>query len=101
MFCRVELQAPARAKSVVVPRAAVHDDSVFVVDREQRLQKKQVAVDFVQSALFVIKSGLSGGERVVVTDPSPAIIGMKVSPVVDEGLRQHLLALSRGKGATQ
>jgi len=101
MFCRVELQAPARAGSVVVPRAAMHDNSVFVVDQENRLQKKQVEVDFVQSEFVVIKSGLAGGETVVVSDPSPAIIGMKVSPVGDEGLKQHLLALSQGKRAKQ
>jgi RND family efflux transporter MFP subunit len=96
MFCRVELQAPARAGSVVVPRSAVHDSSVYVVDSENRLQKKQVIVDFRQSEFVVVKSGLSGGETVVVSDPSPAIIGMKVSPVADERLKQHLLALSQG-----
>jgi RND family efflux transporter MFP subunit len=101
MFCRVELQAPARAGSVVVPRAAMHGDSVFVVDQENRLKKKQVELDFVQSEFVVIKSGLAGGETVVVSDPSPAIIGMKVSPVGDEGLKQHLLALSQGKRAKQ
>jgi hypothetical protein len=92
----VELQAPARAGSVVVPRSAVHDSSVYVVDSENRLQKKQVIVDFRQSEFVVVKSGLSGGETVVVSDPSPAIIGMKVSPVADERLKQHLLALSQG-----
>jgi RND family efflux transporter MFP subunit len=97
MFCRVELQAPARAGSVVVPRSAIHDSSVFVVDSENRLQKKQVLVDFSQSEFVVIKSGLSGGETVVVSDPSPAIIGMKVSPVADDRLKQHLLALSQGE----
>lgn len=101
MFCRVELQAPARAGSVVVPRAAMHGDSVFIVDQENRLKKKQVEVDFVQSEFVVIKSGLAGGETVVVSDPSPAIIGMKVLPVGDEGLKQHLLALSQGKRAKQ
>lgn len=97
MFCRVELQGPARAGSVVVPRAAIHDGSVFVVDPKHRLQKKQVEEDFAQSEFVVIKSGLSGGEMVVVSDPSPAIVGMKVSPVPDDTLKQHLMALSQGK----
>ncbi len=99
MFCRVELQALARPGTVVVPRSALHDSSVFVVAQGHRLQKKQVEVDFALSEFVVIKSGLSGGEMVVVSDPSPAIIGMKVSPVVDEGLKQHLLAVSRVKRA--
>ncbi len=98
MFCRVELQAPARAASVVVPRAAIHDGGVFIVNREDRLQKKQVVVDFTQPEFVVVKSGLSGGETVVVSDPAPAIAGMKVLPVVDDSLEQRLIALSQGKG---
>jgi len=101
MFCQVELQGPARPGSVVVPRSAIYDSSVFIVDREHRLQKKQVGVDFAQSEFVVVKSGLSGGEIVVVSDPYPAIIGMKVSPVADDILKQHLLALSQGKRAKQ
>lgn len=97
MFCRVELHAPVRAGSVVVPRSAIHDNHVFIIDREQRLQQKQVVVDFTQADFVVIQSGLSGGEMVVVSDPSPAIIGMKVSPVADDDLRKHLLTLSQGE----
>ena len=95
MFCRVELQGPARGGSVIVPRSAIHDDILFVIDREHRVQKKRVVVDFAQSEFVVIKSGLRGGEMVVVSDISPAIIGMKVTPVPDDRLRQHLTALSQ------
>ena len=101
MFCRVELHAPVRAGSLVIPRSAIHDNHVFVIDQEQRLQKKQIVVDFVQSEFVVIKSGLSSGEKVVVSDPSPAIMGMRVSPVADDRLRQHLMALSQGEGTNQ
>jgi RND family efflux transporter MFP subunit len=101
MFCRVELQAPARAASVVVPRASIHEGGVFVIDQENRLQKKPVVVDFTQPEFVVVKSGLSGGETVVVSDPTPAIAGMKVLPVVDDSLEQRLVDLSQGKGTKQ
>jgi RND family efflux transporter MFP subunit len=101
MFCRVELQAPARAASVVIPRAAVHDGKVFVIDQRDRLQTKQVVVDFAQSEFVVIKSGLSGGQMVVVSDPTPAIIGMKILPVADKSLEKYLSALSQGKRTKQ
>lgn len=97
MFCEVELRAPVRPESIILPRSALHENSVFVIDEQQRLQKKQVVVDFAQSEFIVIKSGLSGDETVVVSDPSPAITGMKVSPVTDDRLRQHLLDISREK----
>ena len=99
MFCRVELQAPARAASVVLPRSAIHDGKVYTIDQKDRLQKKRVVVDFVQAEFVVVKSGLSGGETVVVSDPAPAIAGMKVVPVIDDRLEQRLMALSQGKGA--
>lgn len=101
MFCEVTLCAPVRSESVVLPRSAVHGQTVFIVDANQRLRKKQVSVDFAQSGFVVIRSGLSGGETVVVSDPSPAITGMKVLPEPDESLRQRLIAASQAKGAAE
>jgi len=99
MFCRVELQAPIRAGSVVIPRSAIHNGSVFVLDRQNLLQARKVVADFVQSEFVVIKSGLLAGETIIVSDPSPAIIGMKVAPVADEELEERLIAVSQGERA--
>ncbi len=99
MFCEVTLSGPVQPKRVVLPRSAVHEEIVFTVDQQQRLRKKQVTVDFAQSDFVVLKSGLTGGEKVVVSDPSPAIAGMKVSTTTDETLRQHLLTISQAKEA--
>ncbi|MFO7838008.1 MAG: HlyD family efflux transporter periplasmic adaptor subunit [Desulfosalsimonadaceae bacterium] len=99
MFCEVTLNGPAQPGRVVLPRSAVHEGSVFTVDQEQRLRKKKVTVDFGQSDFVVIKYGLVGGEKVVVSDPTPAITGMKVSAAADEDLREHLLTISQAKGA--
>lgn len=101
MFCRIEFQAPVRPGTVVIPRSALHGARVFVVDEQSRLGDKRVAVEYLQDDVAVIGSGLSGGETIVVSDPSPAIMGMKVEPVADEPLRQHLLHSSqalRGEG---
>jgi len=101
MFCRVELQGPVRRGCLVIPRSAVRNTHVFIVGPENRLQKKQIRVDFIQSEFVVVKSGIVEGERLVVSDPAPAIIGMKVSPVNDEPLEQHLRAISQAKGTEQ
>jgi len=101
MFCRVELKGPVRRGRLVIPRSAVHNTHVFIVDPTNRLQKKQIQVDFIQSEFVVIKSGILEGERLVVSDPAPAIIGMKVSPVNDDPLEQHLRAISQAEGMEQ
>ena len=101
MFCRVELHAPARAGSLVIPRSAIHDSHVFVIDQEHRLQKKPVVVDFVQAECVVLKSGLSRGEMLVVSDPAPAITGMKVAPLADDHLKQYLVNSSQAEVAKQ
>jgi RND family efflux transporter MFP subunit len=97
MFCRVELQGPVRRGRLVIPRSAVHNTHVFVVDPENRLEKKEIQIDFIQSEFVVIKSGLFEGERLVVSDPAPAIMGMKVSPVTDAPLEQYLKAGSQAE----
>jgi membrane fusion protein, multidrug efflux system len=100
MFCHVALTAPARPGQVVLPRTAVHGSFVFLVGPDNRLEKKPVTVDFVQSEFVVIASGLSGSEKVVVSDPAFAITGMKVQPIMDDDLLHRLKQLAQAKGFT-
>jgi len=101
MFCRVELQGPVQKDRLVIPRSAVHNKSVFIVDSDNRLQKREIQVDFVQSDVAVIQSGLLPGEMVVVSDPTPAIIGMKVTPMIDAPLEQDVKAESQARRMDQ
>jgi membrane fusion protein, multidrug efflux system len=100
MFCHVALTAPARPGQVVLPRTAVHDNFVYLVSPDNRLEKQPVTVDFAQSEFVVISSGLSGKEMVVVSDPAFAITGMKVQPVMDDDLLQRLEHLARAEMTT-
>jgi RND family efflux transporter MFP subunit len=98
LFCRVDLTAPARTGQVVLPRSAVHDQTVFLLDAENRLNKKQVEKEFVFQDLAVIAKGLAGGETVVVSDPAFAITGMKIRPVKDDDLLQVITRQAENKG---
>ncbi len=91
MYCEMELVAPARPNTVVVPRSAVRNDRVYVVDSEGRMKSRTVSVAFAQDDFMVIEEGVRGAETIVVSDPTPAIEGMKVSAVVDEELRERLV----------
>ena len=98
MFCEVEFRGKNRAGQVVIPRSALHGRHVYVLNKKNRLTQKDVVVSFPQSNFVVIGKRLEKGERVVVSDPSPAIEGMRVKPVLDDELLKQLLAEAAGVG---
>ncbi|TWU11744.1 Multidrug resistance protein MdtA precursor [Symmachiella macrocystis] len=99
MFCEIELWAKPRAGKIVIPRSAMHDGAVYIVNDERRLEKRAVVVDFLQSDFVCVSTGLHAGEVVVVSDPTPAILGMLVDPVEDDALLNVIKAQATGEGS--
>jgi multidrug efflux system membrane fusion protein len=98
MFCEVELRGAARTGKVVVPRTCVRDGAVYLVNEENRLERRPVKVAFSQGAITVLESGLTGGERLVVSDPTPAIEGMLTEPTLDAEIRENVIQEASGEG---
>ncbi|MEL7349298.1 MAG: hemolysin D, partial [Pseudomonadota bacterium] len=88
LFVRVTLEGAALHDKRVVPRAAVREGRVFVANDENRLESRPVRVRAFQGDLALIAEGIEFGERIVVSDVSPAIEGMLLEPVIDEAVRQ-------------
>ena len=80
-FCDVDVLGKVLPDQVVIPRRAIRNKSVFVVDEKSRLAKAEVEVTFTQDDYAVVGSGLEGNETLVIANPSPAIIGMLVEPI--------------------
>ncbi len=99
MFCEVELRSSPRKDKLVIPRVARYGDAVYVVNAENRLQRREVTVEFAQAIFLCLKSGLKAGDRLVVSDPTPAIEGMLVNPVEDDTVLQDLIAEASGEGS--
>ena len=97
MFCEVEIIGRPISGKMVIPRSALHDGNVYVVDTNGRLARKPVTVDFSQSDYYVLAGGLQEGELVVVSDLVPAVDGMLLETVVDEELHRRMLALAGGE----
>ncbi len=97
MFVAVELRGKPRPSSLIIPRSALHDKQVYVVNQDSRLEKRALEIDFFQSNFVAIKNGLKKGEQVVVSDLIPAIEGMLLKPVLDTGMTQMLLDEASGK----
>lgn len=98
MFCEVELRGAARTGALIVPRTSVREGAVYLVNEENRLQRRPVQVAFSQGGISVIEEGLDGGERLVVSDPTPAIEGMLIEPTIDAEIRTRLISEAAGEG---
>ncbi|CAM4210701.1 efflux RND transporter periplasmic adaptor subunit [Vreelandella rituensis] len=97
MYVRVRLSAPSPESQLAIPASAVHQGEVWLVDADQRLERRTVSVTFTQGGLALIGTGLDPGEHVVVDDLPAAIAGMALAPRRDEALEARIADQARGK----
>ncbi|HSH47822.1 MAG TPA: HlyD family efflux transporter periplasmic adaptor subunit [Halomonas sp.] len=97
MYVQVRLSAEMPDPQLVVPATAVHQGEVYLVDDQQRLERRAVEVAFEQHDMAVIAKGLTGGETLVVDDLMPAIDGMALDPRRDEAVEQRLRQRAAGE----
>ncbi len=81
MYVEVELKGRALQGLWAVPRSSVHDEKVYICTKENRLEIRDVKVEFNMGDLAVISRGLKQGENLVLADLVPAIDGMLLKPV--------------------
>ncbi|SDE20546.1 efflux RND transporter periplasmic adaptor subunit [Rhodospira trueperi] len=102
MFVQVALRGRPVPGVIVVPRLTLHGDHVYVLDDDDRLEKRRVQVHAVQGDLAVVAHGLTEGDRLVVSDLIPAVEGMLIDPRPDPDERARLIAAAEardGQGA--
>lgn len=97
MYCEVELRGRPMPKRVVIPRSALHQGIVYIVNPQNRLERRSVTVDYSQGDLVSLKKGITPGEKVIVTDIIPAIEGMLLAPQTDNDLLTSLIAHANGE----
>ncbi len=93
MYCEVVLHGSPRGDRYVVPLKAIHEGDIYLLDKENRLQRKEVAIEMVMGDMAVIQEGLDNGARVITTDLVPAIEGQLLEPFLDEELMAQMQAL--------
>lgn len=96
-FVEVILMAPKR-QALVAPVDAVRGGKALVVTGAGTLEKREVKVGYTVSGVAVVTEGLAKGDRLVVSDPSIAVPGMKVKPVEDKKLLAQMAAAASGQG---
>ncbi|MDH3715889.1 MAG: biotin/lipoyl-binding protein [Gammaproteobacteria bacterium] len=96
MYVTVELQGPAHQEQIAIPRRALHGDQVYVIAEDDRLERRRVSVFLRQPGLVTLRTGVTAGERVVVSDVIPAIGGMLLAPVEDKAAVEALERATSG-----
>ena len=90
LFVEVLLSARALQDQMVVPRSTLREGRLHVVGKENRLDVREVRAGLFQGDVVTITKGLAFGEKVVVSDLSPAVPGMLLAPTVDQRLADAL-----------
>lgn len=90
MYTAVDLYAP-EYPAIVIPRSALHEGRVYLVNAQQRLEIRPVTVLFQQGSLLVIEAGLKAGEQLIINDLIPVIEGMPLLPEVDSHFEALLI----------
>jgi len=98
MYCEVELSGRQVPDKIVIPYQALHDQNVYLVDKENRLEIRTIKVAWQQGEIVIVEKGLEKGERVIVSDLAPAISGMLLKPIDDNKLLSELNQLASGEG---
>ena len=97
MFVEVELRTKVQPNQVIVPRSAIHNGNVYILNNENRLEIKPVTVALSMENFSVIKNGLKAGDKVIVSDLVPAIPKMLLNGHDDKDLSQNLLKAASPK----
>lgn len=101
MYTAVEIAAPIQ-QALIIPRKALHEGRVYVVGDDNKLAIKKVDVAYRQGDLVVLReaqSGLSVGDKIIVSDVIPVIAGLPLLPTVDEEEARALAELALNETA--
>jgi len=101
MFVQIHITGNPLKNKLVIPRTAVRQGHVYVMNKQNRLETKKVDVLFSQNGASIIKGNLNEGDKVIVSDLIPAVDGMLLTAVNDTSLTQSVKNAASGMGSSQ
>ena len=90
-FVEVIFERRTDERVLAIPRSALRSDPdgsahVFTVAPDETLTRQDIDLRSVTEAQAIVNDGVSVGDRVILSDPRPAILGMPVDIVRQEPL---------------
>lgn len=95
-FVEVYLTGKIRSESLVVPRSAIHNQHLYLVNKENRLEIKKIHTTLLQAEFAVVEGDIKQGDTLVVSDLVPAIKGMLLTPKSDSETLDRLNHVVKG-----
>lgn len=89
-YMEVKLQGAA-SEFLVLPRFAIHQQQIYRIDDESKLQRVTLTGLQLQDELALLHSGLNIGDKIITSDVFPAVNGMKVESIADAKTTLHIL----------
>ena len=89
MYTEILLQGKAKT-FFVIPRDALHENEIFIVNKNAQLERLAIKNTQVQGKMVLLAQGLKEGETLIVSDVFPAITGMQVKVTAQAELQQSI-----------
>ncbi|TXL07301.1 hypothetical protein BMR07_05020 [Methylococcaceae bacterium CS1] len=89
MYTEIILQGKAKT-FYVIPRDALHENEIFIVNKQNQLERRPVKNSQKQGKMVLLSLGLQAGEQLIVSDVFPAIPGMQVEAAMNTALQQSI-----------
>ncbi len=87
MFVRAEIRGGLLSGAIVLPRAAIRgSDTVYVIDRDNRIHFRRVEIFKRERDRVIIQSGLEKGEVVCISPMETVVEGMEVQVNLQEAV---------------
>lgn len=85
LFVTVHIRGRNLPGSVLLPRSALHQgNTVWIVDRGDRLRFRKVEVARFQGGMVLVNKGLKNGDRLVISPIETVTDGMTVRPLKEK-----------------
>jgi len=90
-FVEVELRGQPKGKQLIVPIFSIHENKIYLLDKENRLDIRKVKIAFTQDRYAVLVEGITAKDKLIVSDLMPAVQGMLLKPIADKKTRNMLI----------
>ena len=86
-----EITIKGKAKDFfIVPRDALHEGELFIISKDNKLERRQLKPSLIQGKMALFEQGLSADEKVIVSDLFPAISGIALNLTKDKRSEQAI-----------